>query len=265
MKISFEVGVNCNLALVERAYRELHAEKVFVTWRPDEKIEQLMATCVALAKQKLNVVPHVVARNLANRSEFQALLQICDESPTITSLFLLAGDATEVRGVYTQAADILRVEDLSAYSINTVYLAGYPEGHALISSSSLEQYLSEKISLVQNQNLAVELVTQLVSSLENSIEWIKQQAISRSLHARISVPIGKIEFIAKKLEKIYNKSMLKYDVDDSTSSIKYLEDSCQQLKLIKNKASIHLVSFHDVECLQKNSIAINTLLQSKLS
>ena len=263
--VSFEAGVNSDLDKVKQIYSELNAEKVFVTWRPDEKFGSFVTACSELAKSNINVVPHIVARNLVSKVQLHTLLQFCNENSTITSALLLAGDKKNARGEYASTVDVLRTENLLNYGICTVCLAGYPQGHASIAANELEQHLSNKIMLAQNQNLDIEIVTQLVASLEIAVEWAERQVIAKSVRTRVSVPIGSYELIKNSLAKIYNESIYLHSMDNLDSPTQYLEISRDKLNQVENKVSIHLIPFHDIECLKKNTAAINTLLQSKLS
>ena len=264
-QISFEVGSLCNIEMARQIYKELDANYVFVTWRPNEEISHLRQTCASLSNCGLDVVPHVVARNLSSSAEYQNLLQYLGRDLSIDTVALLAGDAPCASGPYTCVADLLTSESLQSYSINKVFIAGYPQGHRVLSPSELKQHLSKKIHLAKVQGLSIEIVTQLCSSVSAMVKWIEEAKSDYSLGMRASIPIGEDSKIQQQLERIYKGQIsLEYNTHLKAGSLTYLKTVINEIKLARSVINLHLISFQDINILLDNTSKINAVLQSEL-
>lgn len=244
---------------------ELDASYVFVTWRPNEEIGHLRQTCANLSSCGLDVVPHVVARNLSGSAEYQDLLQYLGRDLSINSVALLAGDAPCASGPYTCAADLLTSESLRSYSIKKVFIAGYPQGHGFLSPSELELHFSRKIDLAKVQGLSIEIVTQLCPSISAMVNWIERAKSEYSLDIRVSIPIGEENNIQQQLQRIY-KGQIKpeYNIQLKAGSLSYLKTVFNEIKLANSEFNLHLIPFQDIDILLDNTSKINAALQSEL-
>lgn len=264
-QISFEVGSLCDIEKVRQIYLELNASDVFVTWRPNEEISRLRQTCMRLSNCGLNVVPHVVARNLSGSVEYQNLLQFLGKDLSINTVALLAGDASYASGPYTCVADLLTSESLWRYSINKVIIAGYPQGHGILSPSELALHLSKKINLAKAQGLSVEIVTQICPSVSDVVSWIEQAKSDYGLDIRGSIPIGEGSKIQQQLERIYKDQInLEYNTHLKAGSLTYLKTVINKIKLVSSGINLHLIPFQDINILLDNTSKINAVLQSEL-
>lgn len=265
-QISFEIGSKCDVAKVEQVYLALNATQVFITWRPNETIDQLRETCGKLADKGMNVVPHVVARNLASTNQLQQLLRELSEKPSISSILLLGGDAAHASGPYASAVDVIATELLPTTGFQKVYFAGYPQGHGLISKNELDLSLNKKIELARDLGLRLGVITQLCSSASAAINWALSTTEQFEIEVRISIPIGEKAVIKQRLKQIYKTSM---DVECgehvSAGALAFLESACAQIKAKNAKINLHLIPFQKLDLLLRHGNTINTMLQSELS
>ena len=89
-----------------------------------------------------SVTPHIAARMVRDEAHLDALLDgIADAD--LDGLFLIGGDA-DPQGPYESAGELLPLIADHPRRPTTIGIAGYPEGHPLISDEALDAVLREK-------------------------------------------------------------------------------------------------------------------------
>jgi hypothetical protein len=132
---------------------------VYVNHLPSRDLDSLPALA-ALRKAGLEPVPHTAARRVASREQVQSFLQSAVKTAGVGKVLLIGGDLAEAAGPYEAAAALLRDRLLADCGIQQVGLAGYPEGHPRIPTTTLRAALDEKLALAREQGLAAYVVTQ---------------------------------------------------------------------------------------------------------
>ncbi|WP_163166091.1 methylenetetrahydrofolate reductase [Arthrobacter sp. Alg241-R88] len=128
-----------------------------VTCLPHHGIERTMRTAVELSDAGYKVIPHLAARSIRSRAELTEIVRGCDAAG-IREVFVIGGDRKQPAGMYDSALPVL--EDIAQYSsgIMRAGVAGYPEGHPLVSPLELLD------GLLAKQHLASHVVTQMCFS-----------------------------------------------------------------------------------------------------
>ncbi|MGF9648294.1 methylenetetrahydrofolate reductase [Pseudarthrobacter oxydans] len=128
-----------------------------VTCLPHHGIERTMRTAVELSDAGYKVIPHLAARSIRSRAELTEIVRGCDAAG-IREVFVIGGDRKQPAGIYDSALPVL--EDIAQYSsgIMRAGVAGYPEGHPLVSPLDLLG------GLLAKQHLASHVVTQMCFS-----------------------------------------------------------------------------------------------------
>ncbi|WP_461172633.1 methylenetetrahydrofolate reductase [Arthrobacter sp. Z1-9] len=128
-----------------------------VTCLPHHGIERTMRTAMELGDAGYKVIPHLAARSIRSRGELTEIVRGCD-SAGIRDVFVIGGDRKQPAGIYHSALPVL--EDIAQYSSGMMRagVAGYPEGHPLVSPVDLLD------SLLAKQYLASHVVTQMCFS-----------------------------------------------------------------------------------------------------
>ena len=265
-QISFEVGPYSDKEKVARVYSALGASQVFVTWRPNVPMEPFREFCSSLSQAGINVVPHIVARNLQSADQFFTLLHWFSKKPHIESLLLLGGDAESTLGPYRCASDLFNADCLNQTGVKKVFIAGYPQGHAFISQKKLEASLQKKMDYASASNLELEVVTQLCPSVNKIIDWAINKKSHQDVNVRISVPIGDQSIVERRLKQIY-ESQIEFNSQNKfdTGPLGFLHMVCAILNSKRMNFNLHLIPFHDLDALQNYTNAINTMLESELS
>ena len=100
---------------------------------------------VGLRRGGINPVPHVAARRLASRAEAESYLAALRDDAAVTRVLLIAGEAETKEGGFESSIDLLELGLLQSHGVNSVGVAGYPEGHPAISQAALDAALEGKI------------------------------------------------------------------------------------------------------------------------
>ncbi len=134
--------------------------QVFIASLPKEKPDRQVEAAARLADAGMVPVPHIVARNLADREALEDLLSALVRQAGVTKALVLAGDRDDPAGDYTAALDLLRTGAFQAHGIRSIRLSAYPEGHPRIADADLLKARADKLAAAAEAGLEVELVSQ---------------------------------------------------------------------------------------------------------
>ena len=144
---------------------------VYVNHLPRHRLLDTLPTLVAVRAAGLEPVPHIAARRLKDRAEFQAFLTRAVGEAGVRKALILGGDEPEALGAYADGAALLREGLLAASGLREIGLPGYPEGHPRIPRAVLESAFAEKRSLAAGQGLGTYIVTQFSFAPARVIEY----------------------------------------------------------------------------------------------
>jgi len=207
---------------------------------------------------QLKLIPHIAARMIHDKGHLKEILFRLEEA-RVESIFIPAGDAREPIGQYSDSLQVLRDMAEIGHNINSIGIAGYPEGHPLVDDQRLMQFLLDK------QVFASYLVTQMCFDPQTLVHWIKKiRKAGVNLPVRIGLPgvadmsrlislsfkigVGQSLKLLKKQKGLLLKliSAKPYQPDDLLEGLwPYLDDSEFDIQ------SFHLFSFNDVERTEK--------------
>jgi methylenetetrahydrofolate reductase (NADPH) len=151
---------------------------VYVNHLPRHRLLDTLPTLVAVREAGLEPVPHIAARRIKNRAEFQAFLSRAVGDAGVRKVLILGGDEPEALGDYADGAALLRDGLLAASGLREIGLPGYPEGHPRIPRAALERAFAEKLSLASAQGLGAYIVTQFSFAPGRVIEYCASLARS---------------------------------------------------------------------------------------
>ncbi|MFD1214527.1 methylenetetrahydrofolate reductase [Arthrobacter sp. GCM10027362] len=153
-----------------------------VTCLPHRGIKSTMQTAIQLGLLGYNVVPHIAARGLQDRSQLAGMLKDC-QAAGITEVFAIGGDAPYAAGPYDSAAQLMEdIAEISGGGIS-IGVAGYPEGHPG------QDALHMLDSLLQKQHLATNMVTQMCFSapkIAGYIELLHREGVELPVWAGVA-------------------------------------------------------------------------------
>lgn len=153
-----------------------------VTCSPALGLDESVNCALQLSEQGLQVTPHLAARRVRDQAHLSALLERM-ASAGIRHVFVVAGDRTEHPGTFKSGLDLIREIRERKTAIETIGVPCYPEGHAFISQSDVQEALRKK------SEYADYMVSQMCFNAGTIVDWLRdtrRQGISLPL--RIGIP-----------------------------------------------------------------------------
>jgi methylenetetrahydrofolate reductase (NADPH) len=131
---------------------------------PDSGVE----TAARLRELGHSVTVHIAARMVRDRDHLDRLLAGMADVE-VEDLFLIAGDVEQPVGEYSSAVELLPSVADHPQRPELIGVAGYPEGHPLISDEELERALRAKAPLADY------VVTQMCFDAQTLRGWIERE------------------------------------------------------------------------------------------
>jgi methylenetetrahydrofolate reductase (NADPH) len=146
---------------IEVAIASMHpGAEVFIASLPSDSAERQLLAAARLKRAGLTPVPHLVARNMQNLAEFDAILRRLTSEAGVDRALILAGDRDQPAGSLTCSLQLLESGLLGKYGIQKIVLSAYPEGHPRISVADLTEARAAKLRAAKEADLKVTLLTQ---------------------------------------------------------------------------------------------------------
>jgi methylenetetrahydrofolate reductase (NADPH) len=149
-------------------------------------LDRTVAWSVRLAERGHRVVPHLPARQLEGPGELaDRVAQLAEAG--IRDIYVVGGDATEPRGRFREALDVLRALGELGHRFESVGVACYPEGHPAIPEERLWE------ALLAKQELATYMCSQLCYDATALAAWLRDaraRGVWLPLHLSVAGPLG---------------------------------------------------------------------------
>jgi methylenetetrahydrofolate reductase (NADPH) len=155
--------------IVEEAARLPRPVRIAVTCSPKHGPDRGVEVAAQLRELDHSLTVHVAARMVRDRDHLDQLLTGLADAGVGDDLFLIGGDIADPVGEYSSALDLLPLVVEHPQRPGLIGVAGYPEGHPLISAEELERVLRDK------SRLADYVVTQMCFDPEALRTWIVSQ------------------------------------------------------------------------------------------
>jgi methylenetetrahydrofolate reductase (NADPH) len=190
-----------------------------VTCSPKHGPDHTVEAAKRLSALRHTVTVHIGARMVRDPEHLDALLAGMAEAG-VDDMFLIGGDAEKPVGLYTGANDLLPPVAEHPQRPRTIGIAGYPEGHPLISDEELDRALLEK------SRHADYMTTQMCFDADAVHAWVMRQRergidlpvligmagkVSRARLLEMSVKVGvgpSLKFVRKQrgLRKLFSRA-----------------------------------------------------------
>ncbi len=166
--------------IAPEAARLPRAVRVTITCSPRHGPDRGVETAARLRQLGHSVTVHVAARMVRDRAHLDQLLARMADAG-VEDLFLIAGDVEDPVGEYSSTVELLTLVADHPERPELIGVAGYPEGHPLISDEELERALRAK------SRLADYVVTQMCFDAQALRGWIERE---REQSMELPVVIG---------------------------------------------------------------------------
>lgn len=154
---------------------------VTVTASPSRGLGHTVDLATDLQAMGYQAAPHLSARMVSDRAHLEKLVAQLDEAG-VRRVFVVGGDP-EPQGDFHEALGLLEAMAELGHPFTEVGIAGYPEGHPLISAEVLREALLAKISH------ATYIVTQMCFNPQATMDWVRAiRSEGVDLPVRIGVP-----------------------------------------------------------------------------
>jgi methylenetetrahydrofolate reductase (NADPH) len=119
---------------------------ITVTCSPKHGLDHTLEVATRVRRMGHTVTLHLAARMVRDGGHLDELLARIAEA-RMDDVFVIGGDATPPEGPYASVSEILPLIHEDANRPKTIGIAGYPEGHPLISDVELDAALQKKMPL----------------------------------------------------------------------------------------------------------------------
>ncbi len=160
-----------------------------VTCSPKKGIDATLRAAETLAARGFRVVPHLAARMVRDEGHLSEIVAAAARMG-ITDAFIPGGDAKRPAGIYTSSLELLQALDHHGHPFEQLGVAGYPEGHWLLSEAALHDELRAK------QRYATYLVTQMCFSGESLVAYLARletEGVHLPVYAGIAGALDRIK------------------------------------------------------------------------
>jgi methylenetetrahydrofolate reductase (NADPH) len=134
--------------------------EIFIAAIPGEEAQRIVAAAVQLSRSGLAVMPHVVARNIADKAALDDFLARLAGEAGVNRAHVVGGDRDHPEGKYDASLQLLQTGLFQKHGFRRVTIACYPEGHPRIGDPVLEKALLDKLAVCAEAGLEVGLVSQ---------------------------------------------------------------------------------------------------------
>jgi methylenetetrahydrofolate reductase (NADPH) len=149
-------------AVVEHVPTEV---KVTVTTSPKKGLEPTLELAERLARHGYDVVPHLAARHVHDRSHLAEIAERL-RAAGARDVLVMAGDAEEPAGEFDGSLPLLRTLADLGDPFRDVGITGYPESHAFISDDTTIK------SMFAKEEFATYIVSQICFDPHVTAAWI---------------------------------------------------------------------------------------------
>ena len=150
--------------------------KVYVNHPPRHSLADTLSALEAVHAAGLEPVPHVAARRISSRSDFEVFVRRAVDKAGVSKVLLIGGDDPLPTGAFTDSVALLASGVLEGCGVREIGIAGYPEGHARIPHAALEKAILDKLALAEKQGLGAYVVTQFSFAPARVIEYCAELA-----------------------------------------------------------------------------------------
>ncbi|MFF3500585.1 methylenetetrahydrofolate reductase [Streptomyces sp. NPDC003247] len=163
--------------------------RINVTFLGNEDLRMRLEAARAVKRLGFVPVPHISARRLGSRADFEQFLTGLRTDGTGDDVFAVGGDPTRPEGPYEDSLALIESGLLREYGVRHVGISGYPEGHPAIGTDALWSALRDKNAALAAQRLDGSVITQFGFDVDPVLAWIERvRGEGITLPVRIGVP-----------------------------------------------------------------------------
>lgn len=160
-----------------------------VTHLPGSDFAETIVTAKRLKAEGFAPVPHVAARSTPDRRTLEDWLKRLQDDVGVTHVLALGGGVSEPLGDFDSSMQLLETGLFDKYGLETIGVAGHPEGSPDIADPALAEALAWKNAFAERSDAAFYIATQFCFEAAPIIEWDRRiRAAGNRLPIHIGVP-----------------------------------------------------------------------------
>ena len=145
---------------------------IYVSYLPGDDFQQRIDIARTLRAAGYNPVLHVPARQMTSRQMLADYIGGAVEAAQVRRVLLIAGDSTRARGAYATSLQVIQSGVLESHGIETVDVAGHPEGNVGLSPQRLMNVLTDKRDAARDARLRMAIVSQFSFDPRPIEQWL---------------------------------------------------------------------------------------------
>jgi methylenetetrahydrofolate reductase (NADPH) len=145
--------------------------RIYLSAVPHRAADESLAAAIKVRGAGFEPVPHVEVRNFVSAEALDDFLARLGGEAAVRRVLVIAGDRGEY-GPFRCAKDAIDSGVFRRRGINSIGVAGYPEGHPRIGDDELFRALAGKIAAAEASGLAVEIVTQFCFNATAMLDYV---------------------------------------------------------------------------------------------
>lgn len=147
---------------------------IYVTALPGQPYAETIDACILLAKQGMRPVPHFTARSIADHKTLDHHLARLTGEAGVTRVLALAGANKQALGDFPDSISMLRTGLFDRHGIQSIGIAGHPEGSPDINQPELREHGRKKIHYAELSDTQMYLITQFVFKAKPIVDWVQR-------------------------------------------------------------------------------------------
>lgn len=148
--------------------------KVAVTFLPGSDFAETVATSKKLKNEGMVPMPHFAARSIPNKDALGDYLKRLQDEVGISDVVALAGAVEKPLGPYDSSMAMLETGIFEENGIESIGIAGHPEGSPDISDAELHRALTWKNDYAKQSSAKLYIVTQFCFEAQPILTWEKK-------------------------------------------------------------------------------------------
>ena len=161
---------------------------IYVTYLPDEDMGKVIETAKKLTLEGYNVIPHLPARTIANKTDLERYIKNLSEDCGCSKILVIGGGGNQ-KGNISSSIEVLETDFLSKYNFKEVGLAGHPEGNPDVKQSDLDDAIIQKNNFSKKADFKMYLATQFFFEAKSLKDWeLHLKSLNNNLEIHAGIP-----------------------------------------------------------------------------
>lgn len=147
---------------------------VYIAYLPGSDFEDTIKVACRLRSEGFNPVPHICARSMPSKALLDENLRRLAQDAGVTRVLAIAGVVPAPLGEFRDTMQMLGTGLFDKHGIQSIGVAGHPEGSPDMSDAAIRQALRWKNDFSERTDADIYIVTQFCFEAAPIIEWDKR-------------------------------------------------------------------------------------------